>query len=219
MIEQSIDVAGETLVMHHERALWWPAQRALLLADMHLGKGSVLRRAGMAVPTGQTTADLQRISALIAQYQAAQLIVLGDLVHGSAPPDAPWIVQTLAWRKQHAAVAMRLVEGNHDRHLDAAALGFERVPESLAMAPFILRHAPAPSTRGYVLAGHIHPGVNVRDGWRRHRLPAFRFGQRVGLVPAFGTLTGLFESPVAEGERVIAVTPAGLLPVPVASRR
>ena len=66
---------------------------------------------------------------------------------------------------------------------------------------------------GYVLAGHVHPAVTVRDGWRRHRLPAFRFCDHVGVMPAFGTLTGLHEHDVAAGERVFAVTPVGLIDV------
>lgn len=213
MIELPIKIVGETMVLHHERALWWPAQRALLLADVHLGKGSVLRRAGMAVPTGQTVPDLCRITQLIGFYRARQVVVLGDLVHGAAPPDAPWITQTQDWRRHHANVRMRLVAGNHDRHFDVGVLGFEVIAEELAYSPFVLRHCPGGSPRGYVLAGHIHPGITVRDGWRRHRLPAFRFDRHGGLLPAFGSLTGLHETRAGASERIIAVTPAGLLPV------
>ncbi|MET0506265.1 MAG: hypothetical protein ABWZ85_13145, partial [Luteibacter sp.] len=60
---------------------------------------------------------------------------------------------------------------------------------------------------------HVHPGVVVRDGWRKHRLPAFVFDRAVGMLPAFGTLTGLHEVPTAAGRDIVAVTPAGLVPV------
>ena len=205
-------VAGERLELHAERAVYWHRRRCLLVADVHFGKGSVLRRAGITVPTGQTTADLTRLDRLIEQYHPAQLIVLGDLVHGSAPLDAPWIGLACAWRERHAVIDMTLIAGNHDRHFDARLLGFEIVGDELSKPPFLLRHAPAEVPGSYVLAGHVHPGVTVPDGWRRHRLPAFRFADSTGLLPSFGALTGLHETPVQAGERIVAITPAGLLP-------
>lgn len=213
MRELAVEVAGETLALHGERAVFWPRMRWLLLADVHFGKDAVLRRAGMAVPAGQTADDLRRIDTLIDHYRPAQLLVLGDLVHGHAAPDTPWVDEVQRWRARHDAVAMRLVAGNHDRHFDARMLGFERVDGRLCEAPFTFAHEPQERSGAYVLAGHVHPGTTVRDGWRRHRLPAFRFGQRYGLLPAFGALTGLHETPAQPGERIVAVTPAGLLPL------
>jgi uncharacterized protein len=214
MNELAIVVAGETLMLHAERALWWPRRRSLLVADVHLGKGSVLRRAGLAVPTGQTMQDLLRLDRLIAHYRPIQLIVLGDLVHGPAPADSAWIAQVNDWRGSHAEIAMNLVAGNHDRHFDARGLGFEVVEDQWTLEPFTLRHAPCHVDGSYVLAGHVHPGIAVQDGWRRHRLPAFRFGAHGGLLPAFGALTGLHLTPVARDEQVVAVTPAGLVELP-----
>ncbi len=74
------------------------------------------------------------------------------------------------------------------------------------------RHEPTTIEGCYVLAGHVHPGVMLHDGWQKHRLPAFRFGEHGGLLPAFGRLMGLHETPPAQGGRVVAVTPAGLVP-------
>ncbi len=213
MIELALDVAGESLVLNSERAIWWRDARCLLVADVHFGKGSVLRQSGIAVPTGQTVADLARLGSLIDQYQPNEIIVLGDLVHGRSSPDAAWVGQVTKWRERHHCVAMRLVAGNHDRHFDSRLLGFEVIEDELRHGPFLLRHAPTPSRRGYVLAGHVHPGISVRDGWRKHRFPAFRFDDQVGTLPAFGSLTGLQENPVGKGERIVAVTPVGLLRV------
>ena len=213
MIEKLIEVAGETLALHQERALWRPAQRALLLADVHLGKGAVLRRAGVSVPSGQTAADLARLDQLIEHYQPLELIVLGDLVHGPSAVQAPWVDQVRQWRARHDTIAMQLIAGNHDRHFDARVLGFDVVAGEILRAPFVFRHAPAPSPHGYVLAGHVHPGITIRDGWRRHRLPAFRFRDDGGILPAFGSLTGIHEQLPTAGERIVAVTPAGLLDV------
>ena len=218
MNEMRLMVAGERLELHVERAVFWRQRRCLLLADVHFGKGSVLRRAGINVPTGQTSGDLARLDDLIAQYGPAQLIVLGDLVHGAAPLDAPWIELVSAWRQRHAAIEMILIAGNHDRHFDARELGFEIVGEELLLPPFLLRHTPGEVPGHYVLAGHVHPGITLLDGWRRHRLPAFRFDTRAGLLPSFGALTGLHETPALPNERIVAITPAGLVPLNAQSR-
>lgn len=213
MNEMRLIVAGERLELHAEHAVYWRHHKCLLLADVHFGKGSVLRRAGISVPTGQTSADLARLDGLIAQYRPAQVIVLGDLVHGAAPLDAPWIGLVTAWRQRHAAIRMTLIAGNHDRHFDARELGFEIVGDELALPPFLLRHAPEEANGSYVLAGHVHPGVTLNDGWRRHRLPAFRFTAKVGLLPSFGALTGLHETRAQPDERIVAITPGGLIPL------
>ena len=219
MIEHAIEVAGESLLLHAERALWWPARRWLLVADVHFGKGAVLRRAGVAVPTGQTVDDLARLDALIDHYRPTRLLVLGDLVHGRTPPDSPWQTTVRDWRRRHDEVEMALVAGNHDRHADPHALGFTALGGHLEEGPFAFCHEPEARPGRYVVAGHVHPAVRVRDGWRSHRLPAFRFGAAVAMLPAFGALTGLHDTPVARGERVVAVTPSGLLPLPPSHRR
>ena len=218
MKEMRLRVAGETLELHAERAVHWSRRNCLLVADVHFGKGSVLRRAGVTVPTGQTSGDLARLDELIAHYRPQRLVVLGDLVHGEAPLDAPWIGLVNAWRQRHAKLAMVLIAGNHDRHFDARELGFEVAGDELALAPFLLRHAPATVSGSYVLAGHVHPGIVLRDGWRRHRLPAFRFGADCALLPSFGALTGLHATPAQSGERIVAITPGGLVPLDAASR-
>ncbi|MEX1827646.1 ligase-associated DNA damage response endonuclease PdeM [Luteibacter sp. CQ10] len=210
-MSHGIDVAGERLELHAERAIFWPAKRILFVADVHFGKGAVFRRAGIAVPSGDTDDDLARLDALIASLAPEQLVVLGDLVHGAPGRHSEWVERVRAWRAHHRGVRMRLIAGNHDRHMDARWLGFDVCPDRLAEPPFVLSHHPRADERGYVLAGHVHPGVVVRDGWRKHRLPAFVFDARVGMLPAFGTMTGLHEITSEAGRRIIAVTPAGLL--------
>lgn len=212
MMTHDIDVAGERLTLHTERAIFWSAQRTLMVSDVHFGKGAVFRRAGIAVPSGDTDDDLARLDGLIAAFAPSRLIVLGDLVHGEATARSTWVDRVRTWRQQHTAVDMLLIAGNHDRHFDVRSLGIAVQPDRLLVPPFMLSHHPDPHADGYTLAGHVHPGVVIRDGWRKHRLPAFVFDRDVGMLPAFGTLTGLYEIARAPGRAIIAVTPGGLVP-------
>lgn len=217
MMTHDIEVAGETLTLHVARAIHWAARRTLLVADVHFGKGAVFRRAGIAVPSGDTDDDLARLDTLIATFSPTTLVILGDLVHGAATERSAWVERVRQWRRTHADVAMVLVAGNHDRHFDVRSLGIDVRPGTRVEPPFVYAHHPEPHPDGYTLAGHVHPGVVIRDGWRKHRLPAFVFDRDVGMLPAFGTLTGLHDEPTAPGRRMIAVTPAGLVPVNPAS--
>jgi DNA ligase-associated metallophosphoesterase len=212
MMTHDIVVAGERLTLHAQRAVYWASARTLLLSDVHFGKGAVFRRAGIAVPSGDTEDDLARLDALIHEFMPERLVVLGDLVHGAATERSDWVPRVRAWRGSHDEVDVLLVAGNHDRHFDARTLGIDVVPDRLDAAPFVFSHHPQPNASLYTLAGHVHPGVVIRDGWRRHRLPAFVFDHDVGILPAFGTLTGLHEVEALPGRDIIAVTPAGLVP-------
>jgi DNA ligase-associated metallophosphoesterase len=212
MMTHDIVVAGERLTLHAQRAVYWASARTLLLSDVHFGKGAVFRRAGIAVPSGDTKDDLARLDALIHEFMPERLVVLGDLVHGAATERSDWVPRVRAWRGSHDEVEVLLVAGNHDRHFDVRLLGIDVVPDRLDAAPFVFSHHPQPNASLYTLAGHVHPGVVVRDGWRRHRLPAFVFDHDVGILPAFGTLTGLHEVGALPGRDIIAVTPAGLVP-------
>ncbi|KAF1007240.1 MAG: hypothetical protein GAK28_01879 [Luteibacter sp.] len=211
MKTQDVMVAGVRLVAHAQRALYRPDTGTLLVADVHLGKGGVFRRAGIAVPSGDSDTDIERLDTLIRELSPRRLVILGDLAHGEATDRSGWVDAFRSWRHRHGDTDMLLVEGNHDRHFDARTLDLATMPEPVMEPPFVLSHHPEPDPRGYVLSGHVHPGVVVRDGWRKHRLPAFVFGPSLGMLPAFGSMTGLRIMAPSEGQALIAVTPAGLI--------
>lgn len=203
-------IAGEPLLLDERRAIYWPRQRWLLVADVHLGKASLLRQAGASLPRGTTTRDLDRLSALVDSHAPVRLVVLGDLIHGSERLDAAWLASFDRWRGEHAALELVLVAGNHDRHMALGRFGFHVIEECEA-APLVLRHAPDPHPTLHVVAGHVHPGVRVRDGRVRHRFPAFWLGPKRTVLPAFGSLCGLSPNDAPSEDRVYAATPGGVL--------
>ena len=64
--------ARETLHLLPAPALYWPAEKTLVIADLHLGKAASYRALGQPVPSGSTQDNLERITQLIAQHQAQQ---------------------------------------------------------------------------------------------------------------------------------------------------
>lgn len=188
-----ISLAGVDVHLLADRALFLPDTNALIVADVHWGKAAAFRAGGVPVPHGTTRSGLDRLDALLASTGATQLYVLGDLLHARAGM-APGTVQTLdAWRATRSALQITLIRGNHDYHAGdpPASLRIECVDAPLHVGPFALCHHPCEHDTGYVLAGHIHPVTQLRGRARqRITLPCFAFGERSGLLPAFGEFTG-----------------------------
>ena len=184
---ESVQLAGEGVQLFAERALYWPGGDALMIADLHLGKGDIFRRAGIALPRGGTALDLGRISALLERTGAGSLFVLGDFLHGAAH-DSPWLSEWVAWREAHSAVAVRVIVGNHDRALAAAGLDLRWFNGAHQLGPFRLVHAPGDAASGHELCGHLHPVTRV-PGLPR-RWPAFWLRPRQTVLPAFSSFSG-----------------------------
>ena len=187
MIEtMAFDLGPAQLQLLADRAVYWPQRQMLLLADLHLGKGDVFRRHGIAVPRGGTGQDLVRLDALLAQTGARRLMLLGDVVHGPINT-AHWLEQWQQWRRHHTRLSVQAVRGNHDRALERAALGIELLGEGVEEAGLWLCHEPVADGRP-ALSGHVHPVVRL-PGLAR-QLPAFHCRDGQLILPAFGAFTG-----------------------------
>jgi DNA ligase-associated metallophosphoesterase len=187
---------GHTLQLLAARAVWAPAQRTLLVADLHLGKAETFQRAGIPLPSD---GDLETLNALIALaqcWQPEQLIVLGDLIHSPLGLTSE-LLQKLAALPQLLGCPLRLIGGNHDRPATIAGLPQE---PSQALGPWWLSHEPEHKVDRLNLCGHLHPVAIVGKGNNRLRLRCFSLDQRQQrlALPAFGRLTGGY--PTAQGE-------------------
>lgn len=194
-----LHIAGEPVELHAQRALYWPRTRRLLIADLHLGKGDVFRRAGISLPSGGTTDDLARLSGLLLDSGASTLWILGDLLHGPVHETA-WQTTWRQWRDIHRDIEVAALIGNHDRALARADLGIELLGAGIDEAPFAFRHAPEPHPDLHVLCGHLHPQVAL-PGMRR-RWPVFWLRPGLTMLPAFSAFTGGVVVAPAAGERL-----------------
>jgi DNA ligase-associated metallophosphoesterase len=204
-VSASVVVAGETLELCAERAVWWPRRRMLLVADPHFGKAAAFRALGVRVPRGTTGDALARLDALIARLAPARIEFLGDFLHAREGRNPDTFAALGAWRARHAALAMRIVRGNHDRRAGdpPSEVGIECADGPVREGSLALAHHPAPCDGAYVLAGHVHPcAVLVGPARQRERLPCFVLGREVGVLPAFGDFTGCAEVEPEEGEAV-----------------
>lgn len=215
-----IRCAGHTLQLLPQRALWWPSEKTLLVADVHLGKGATFRALSQPLPQGSSSRDLQRLSALMAQLQAQRLVVLGDFWH-SRYGITPALFHALKqWRHQHRQQHVILVRGNHDRAIGKGnimgdlEIGMVDQPFPLASGLYACHEPPLqvpglpPSSNKstamvpqasvstnapdpFYLAGHLHPAVRLMGKGRDSAcLPCFVLQEGQLVLPAFGSLTG-----------------------------
>lgn len=182
-----VTVAGEVLQLLPERAVLWPARRALVLADVHVGKVEAFQRHGVALPSDFGAEELLRLSNLVARQEVQAVWVLGDLLHAAVESELAPVAALLA---RHREVDFHLVLGNHDRRLRASEVGLHVHPAAVPLGPFLLCHEPERHPPHYVLAGHLHPMVRLRGFADSLRLPCFQFQESLGLLPAFTEFSG-----------------------------
>lgn len=190
-----ISLAGNEIELLPERAAWWPALRTAVIADVHLGKDQVFRRAGIAIPAGVLDTELAMLDSLLGRTRCERLLVLGDWVH-SAPLDGePWPEIIASWRNRHAQLDIDLVLGNHDRNLSPWLAGWRigAYQESLEINGLKMLHEVDADIPTAGMSGHLHPVAWLRSGRERLRLAAFaRLGDHL-VLPAFGRFTGGFD--------------------------
>ena len=193
--QHSFIINNHAFLILADKALYWPQQKALLIADAHFGKAAAYRALGQPVPHGTTNKNLQRLSVLIDEYPTEQLIFLGDFLHAPKSHAPATLAALQIWRNQHANMQCILVRGNHDLRAGdpPADLNMKIVTEPYLVGDFALQHIPQPHATHHVIAGHVHPTYRLQGKGRQSLvLPCFYHEPLVTLLPAFGDFTGGF---------------------------
>jgi uncharacterized protein len=212
-------IGGHAMIALADRALYWPARSRLILSDLHLGKADIFRRHGIALPTGGTTLDLERLSSLARATGARELWILGDFLHGAIEPRS-WREQWNVWREEHDSLAIGVLDGNHDRALSSASLAIEMLGPAVDDAGLAFRHAPAHVPAHHVVCGHLHPVIRLPG--LRGRWPIFWLGSEQTVLPAYSRFTGGSEVDMADTDGFVACVESEVVPSfkpPVAAGR
>lgn len=213
----TVTVRGESLVLLPERAVYWPSQSALLVADLHWGKDETFRQRGSPLPMGVLRSDLDRLAACIKRYPVERVLVLGDLIHTRDGITPAVVCEVAAWRSTNP-VDIALVPGNHDRHVARlpAEFGIEVMDRSLVLGALKLTHDPTTEGDGpgYPIGGHVHPHFRIRSRNDQIRLPCFYFGPHHALLPAFSEFAGSYLVEAEKGAEVFVTDGRVVLSAP-----
>lgn len=172
---------------HPTGAAWWPHHHLLVLADLHLEKGSAHAARGFFLPPYDTAHTLEKLESLLHELRPRHVLCLGDSFDDPA-----------AWHRMHPHDRHRLhtlttstswtwISGNHDPSPPHTMPG-TRASE-ITIAGILFRHQPAPSSLPQVNA-HFHPKATLRLRGQRISGPCFLASPTRLILPAFGAYTG-----------------------------
>ena len=188
MAELRMGFAGADIALDPAGALWLPASRTLVVADLHLEKASSLARRRVFLPPYDSAATLAALARLMVRRKPARIICLGDSFHDEDGAGRLGGAEKAQLTALQAGRDWIWVAGNHDPALPASLPG-DRTGIIVADG-LTLRHEPqAEAARGEV-AGHLHPAAKVRSRGRSVRRRAFVTDGTRLILPAFGVLTG-----------------------------
>ncbi|MDR6789101.1 DNA ligase-associated metallophosphoesterase [Sphingomonas sp. BE138] len=195
-----------------EGALFWPARRALLVADLHLEKASWYARGGQMLPPYDSIATLTALGATVAATGAEEIWCLGDSFHDiegcdRLPAEARARLSALT-----AAARWTWISGNHDRSYVDRCGG--AVADEACVEGVVLRHEADPREPRPELSGHFHPKLRVRVRGKLVARRCFVATATKLIFPAFGALTGGLDVTHPEIARATGAGAEALVPLP-----
>ena len=187
-VQTTTIIAGETLALHKSGALWWIDRRILVVADLHLEKGSSFAKTGTYLPPYDSKSTLTKLKELIEKFNPVRVISLGDSFHDKDAANR--------LSKSSLAIISRCqvgrewiwVKGNHDPLIPFNLKG--EFADSIQIGNLTFVHEPSLNTVTGEVAGHLHPCARLHQNGRRIRRFCFIENSRRLILPAFGTYTG-----------------------------
>jgi uncharacterized protein len=181
-------VAGIALVADCAGALYWPEEGLLVVADLHLEKGSSYATRGVLLPPYDTAATLAKLGALVARYAPRFVVALGDSFHdGDGPQRVSEGDRAMLGSLQRGRDWI-WIAGNHDpepvRDLGGVSAAM------FGVGPLVFRHAPEREPTDGEIAGHLHPVARVSGRGRTVSRRCFASDGKRMVMPAFGAYTG-----------------------------
>jgi DNA ligase-associated metallophosphoesterase len=183
-----ISVAGATLAADCAGALYWPDESLLVVADLHLEKGSSFAARGVLLPPYDTAATLARLAMLIERYAPRLVIALGDSFHDGGGPARMSDISRAGLKALQRGRDWLWIAGNHDP--DPADNIGGRFAEILALGPLTFRHEPSPHPCDGEIAGHLHPQARIARRGRAVSRRCFASDGKRLVMPAFGAYAG-----------------------------
>jgi DNA ligase-associated metallophosphoesterase len=203
--------AGETFYPMADGALFWPAEQALLVADLHLEKASWFARLGQFLPPYDSHATLSALAVEVERTGATRLFCLGDSFHDRfgcdrLPADARELLEQLT-----SKLDWTWVVGNHDPGFADHCGG--RIEEEVELAGIILRHEAVRGEPRPEISGHFHPKLRLSLKGRRVSRRCFVASPSKIIMPAFGSLTGGLDAHHPDILGSVGSNAAALVPV------
>jgi hypothetical protein len=206
-----LSFAGHHFLADPQGALFWPAERALLVADLHLEKASWFARLGQFLPPYDSQQTLAALTDLVDRTGPERLYCLGDSFHDRFGCDR----LPEAARAMLLALTTRLdwvwILGNHDPGFADHCGG--RLVEEADVRGLTLRHEADPRDPSPEISGHYHPKLRLQLRGKQVSRRCYVASETKLILPAFGSLTGGLDAHHPEIRSKVGAQAAALVPV------
>jgi DNA ligase-associated metallophosphoesterase len=183
-----VGIMGVVVEAFPAGALWWAGERLLVVADLHLEKGSSFARRGRMLPPYDTGDTLARLAALVGRLRPRTVVALGDSFHDGEAAARLSPAHRAALGALMSGRDWIWIAGNHDPERPAGLGGM--VADALSVGPLTFRHEPAAGPATGEIAGHLHPAARVYGRGKSVRRRCFAGDGRRLILPAFGAYAG-----------------------------
>ncbi len=207
------------------KSLWFPAEKTLVIADLHVGYEEAMNKAGIFFPRfqfSQIVSDLEKIFKKTGKLR--EIIVNGDLKHEFGE------ISEQEWQETRKIIDLLkrnskkivLVKGNHDKILAPIAGRREiDVKDFYIQNEVCFLHGDKlfPECLNNeiktLVLGHRHPAVVVSDKYKKERYKCFLAGKWRGKIVII--LPSFF--PLVEGTDIVNIEENNLLFIPESELR
>jgi uncharacterized protein len=186
--EHKLALAGVALVADPSGALYCPDERLLVVADLHLEKGSAFARRGVLLPPYDTATTLAALARVIARYAPRTIVALGDSFHDNGGAVRMSEGDRTALSALQRGRDWLWIAGNHDSAPPAGIGG--AFADALAIGSLTFRHEPSTHSRDGEIAGHLHPLARLARRGHAVSRRCFVSDGRRAIMPAFGAYAG-----------------------------
>ncbi len=183
-----ISIAGITLVADCAGALYWPDEGLVVVADLHLEKGSSFAARGVLLPPYDTAATLARLERVLARCAPRAVVALGDSFHDGDGATRIAESDRATLRALQRGRDWIWIAGNHDPDPAIGVGGTSAA--TLAIGALVFRHQPEGDAAEGEVAGHLHPVARVGGRGRTVSRRCFATDARRLVMPAFGAYAG-----------------------------
>ena len=181
-------VGGADAMLRPSGALWLAATRTLVVADLHLEKGSSYAQRGQMLPPYDTRETLGRLDAEVEALSPTVVVLLGDTFHDRRSEDRLAVDDVSRLKALARGRTLIWVVGNHDADGPRALPG--ETADELEIEGLTLRHEPEAGPQAGEVAGHLHPAAKVKASMGVVRRRCFVTDAERAILPAFGAYAG-----------------------------
>jgi DNA ligase-associated metallophosphoesterase len=191
--ESTLLFGEEQFTATAEGVLFHPVSGNLLVSDCHFGKTTHFRKNALPVPEQAIEKDFNRLEEIVIRLNPSGITFLGDLFHSFVNREWDLLSNFFYTR---IPCKRTLILGNHDilsskLYEDA---GFHvKTTDFIGQISLIHDVSDKTAESKFSISGHLHPGYRIKgSGRQQFSLPCFYVGEKDLIMPAFGSLTGLF---------------------------